>query len=178
AVAFLPFLVEQYFDTDRKGNRSEKFLVSRIATKQFRSERVTKREASAFKPGVELLYWNGVPIRRAIEINGEIQSGSNLDARFARGLDSLTIRPLRFSLPPDEEWVDITFRDLKKKVRTIRQHWLVYHTTAPPPAPKNLRNKRSSVDVQKTKINQVRRDLFSADDIPSPLGYCRSRYPH
>ena len=176
AVAFLPFLVEQYFDTDRKGNRAEKFLVSRIATKQFRAERVSNQVTSAFKPGVELLYWNGVPIRRAIEINGEIQSGSNVDARFARGLDGLTIRPLRFSLPPDEEWVDITFRDLNRKLRTIRQHWLVYHTTAAPTPSRNARNKRSSVDVQKTKINQVRRDLFAPHDVPSQGDYGRVFY--
>lgn len=171
AVAFLPFLVEQYFHTDRKGNQVERFLVSRIATGQFRPDRTTRQAGAAFKPGVELLYWNGVPIRRAIEINGEIQSGSNLDARFARGLDSLTIRPLRFSLPPDEEWVDITFRDLKNKTRTVRQNWLVYHTTAPRPSAKNSRNKRSSVDVQKTKINQVRRDLFAPHDVPSQGDY-------
>src|ERR1041384_8395963 len=87
-VAFLQFLVEQYFDTDRKGNRTEKFLVSRVATRQFYSATKSRRDAAAFKPGVELLYWNGVPVSRAIEINGEIQSGSNLDARFARALDS------------------------------------------------------------------------------------------
>ena len=175
AVAFLPFLVEQYFDTNRKGDKVEKFLVSRVAIKQFRAERGSRSAAAAFKPGVELLYWNGTPIRRAIEINGEIQSGSNLDARFARGLDSLTIRPLRFSLPPDEEWVDITFRDLKNKTRTIRQHWLVYQTTAAPAA-KNSRTKRSSVDVQKTKINQVRRDLFAPREVPSQAGYARVFY--
>jgi C-terminal processing protease CtpA/Prc len=170
AVAFLPFLVEQYFDTDRKGNKVEKFLVSRLATKQFHADRDTRSQAAAFKPGVQLLYWNGVPLRRAIEINGEIQSGSNLDARFARGLDSLTIRPLRFSLPPDEEWVDITFRDLKNKTRTLRHRWLVYQTTAAPAA-KNAGNKRSSVDVQRTKINQVRKDLFAPRDVPSQSGY-------
>jgi C-terminal processing protease CtpA/Prc len=176
AVAFLPFLVEQYFDTDRKGNNVEKFLVSRLATHQFTPDRSTKQAAAAFKPGVELLYWNGVPIRRAIEINGEIQSGSNLDARFARGLDSLTIRPLRFTLPPDEEWVDITFRDLKNRTRTVRQHWLVYHTTAPPPPAKSSRYKRSSVDVQKTKINQVRRELFAPRDVPSEGAYDKKFY--
>jgi hypothetical protein len=78
---------------------------------------------------------------------------------------------LRFSLPPDEEWVDITFRDLKNKTRTVRQNWLVYHTTASPPSAKNSRNKRSSVDVQKTKINQVRRDLFAPHDVPSQGDY-------
>ena len=169
-VAFLPFLVEQYFDTDRKGNRTEKFLVSRVATRQFYSATKSRRDAAAFKPGVELLYWNGVPVSRAIEINGEIQSGSNLDARFARGLDSLTIRPLSTSLPPDEEWVDITFRDLKRKVRTLRQHWLVYRTVATP-RPKKSRYKRASVDIQKTKINQVRREMFAPRDIPGHKGY-------
>ena len=56
-----------------------------------------------------MLGWNGVPIERAIEINGESQAGSNPDARFARGLDNLTIRPLNSSLPPDEHWVDILY---------------------------------------------------------------------
>jgi len=169
-VAFLPFLVEQYFDTDRNGNRSEKFLISRVATKQFRSATESSRESAAFKPGVELLYWNGVPVRRAIEINGEIQSGSNLDARIARGLDSLTIRPLNTSLPPDEEWVDITFRDLKRKMRTLRQHWLVYRTRATP-RPRKSRNRRAAVDIQKTKINQVRREMFAPRDLPGHKGY-------
>jgi C-terminal processing protease CtpA/Prc len=169
-VAFLPFLVEQYFDTDRKGNRLEKFLVSRVATKQFRSATRLSPEAAAFQPGVELLYWNGVPVHRAIEINGEIQSGSNLDARIARGLDSLTIRPLITSLPPDEEWVDLTFRDLQRKVRTLRQHWLVYRTRATP-RPKKPRNKRAAVDIQKTKINQVRREMFAPRDLPGQKGY-------
>src|SRR5436853_2529285 len=169
-VAFLPFLVEEYFDTDRHGNRVDKFPVSRVAIKDFHIDPKSRGEAASFKPGVELLYWNGVPVRRAIEINGEIQSGSNLDARFARGLDSLTIRPLSTSLPPDEEWVDITFRDLKRKVRTLRQHWLVYRTLATP-RPKKSRYKRASVDIQKTKINQVRREMFAPRDIPGHKGY-------
>jgi C-terminal processing protease CtpA/Prc len=169
-VAFLPFLVEQYFETDRQGNRLEKFLVSRVATRQFYSAIKSHREGAAFKPGVEILYWNGVSVRRAIEINGEIQSGSNLDARFARGLDNLTIRPLITSMPPDEEWVDITFRDLQRKVRTLRQHWLVYRT-AETPRPKKSRYKRAAVDIQKTKINQVRREMFAPRDIPGIKGY-------
>jgi len=170
-VAFLPFLVEQYFATDRRGNRVEKFLVSRVATKRFGGDRTTSRNAKAFKPGVEILFWNGIPVRRAIEMNGEFQSGSNVDARFARGLDSLTIRPLRTSLPPDEGWVDVTFRDLKRKQRTLRRHWLVYRTTATPSSTKTSRNKRAAVDIQKTKINQVRRELFAPRDVPSHPGY-------
>ena len=86
------------------------------------------REAR-FERGVEVLAWNGVPIVRAIEINGESQAGSNLDARFARGLDNLTIRPLNSSLPPDEAWVDILFRTKKGVIASHRACWLVHKTS-------------------------------------------------
>src|SRR6266487_3058142 len=39
-------------------------------------------EVLSLEPGVEVLYWNAVPIRRAIELNGESQAGSNIEARF------------------------------------------------------------------------------------------------
>src|SRR6267378_2719549 len=98
-VAFLPFLTEQFFEN--KG-QVEKFLISRVVDEFLQRAPNSGREADLFEPGVEVLYWNGVPIRRAIEINGEAQAGSNLEARFARGLDNLTIRPLDTSMPPDE----------------------------------------------------------------------------
>ena len=69
-----------------------------------------------FEPGVEALYWNGVPIHRVIELNGEHQAGSNTEARLARGIDNLTVRPLDTSLPPDEQWVDVTSKTKKGEV--------------------------------------------------------------
>ena len=68
---------------------------------------------------MEVLYWNGVPIKRAIELNGETQAGSNIEARFARGLDNLTIRPLETSLPPDERWVAFTYRSRSGETLTL-----------------------------------------------------------
>src|SRR6266404_7599529 len=99
-VAFLPFLLERCFEG---GEREPKFLVTHV-NEAF--------EHPTFKPGVEVLYWNGVPIKRAIEINGENQAGSNLDARFAAGLAALTARAMIGSLPPNENWVVISYRSL------------------------------------------------------------------
>lgn len=167
--AFLPFLIEQYFDkVDKK--EPDRYLVSRIDRNHFKpTPRSTLRY---FKPGVKVLYWNGMPIKRAIEMNGERQAGSNTEARFARGLDSLTIRPLRVSLPPNEEWVEITYLDLHGKRRSMRHEWLVYEAQTTPTAIKTSKLKRAAVDVLKTKINQVKRELFvTARDLPPQPGF-------
>jgi hypothetical protein len=97
--AFLPFKVESY----NEENGQRQFLVTGIA------EGYENIVPATFKPGVKITYWNGVPMQRAVEINANKNAGSNLDARFARGLASMTVRPLRTSLPPDEEWVDIDY---------------------------------------------------------------------
>jgi C-terminal processing protease CtpA/Prc len=109
--AILPFLIEEYFD-----NGSRKYMVSRVAS---------GLNHPTFKRGVEVLYWNGIPIDRAIEINADFQAGSNLEARHAQGLDSMTIRPLKCSLPPDEMWVFIGYRSLAGEALEIRQNWLI-----------------------------------------------------
>lgn len=166
-VAYLPFLIEQYFEKNPRGKRVEKFMVARIAEEFFRSIPNPEPSIEFFVPGVEVLYWNGVPIKRAIEINGESQAGSNIEARFARGLDNLTIRPLETSLPPDEAWVSITFRSKSGEILTLKQDWLVYTvgssvtSTASKASPK----KRAAIDIKKTKINQVRRTLFAPRNV-------------
>jgi hypothetical protein len=45
-----------------------------------------------------------------VEISGDQHAGSNLEARHARGVAGLTIRPLAQALPPDSEWVDVRYR--------------------------------------------------------------------
>ena len=160
-MAFLPFLIEQYFEPNGKKQLIEKFMVSRIARKFFRSNRNAGLEVASFQPGVEILAWNGVPIHRAIEMNGETQAGSNLDARFARGLDSLTSRPLDLSLPPDESWVSITYRSKRGKILTLnKQKWLVDVADEMPLAIKTTRKKRAAIDIKKTKINRLKRKLY------------------
>ncbi|HEY8203664.1 MAG TPA: S41 family peptidase [Pyrinomonadaceae bacterium] len=157
--AFLPFLVEQYF-ARVKGKRVEKFLVSRVLRETLPAAPDQAEEVASFEPGVEVLYWNGILIRRVIELNGETQAGSNLEARFARGLDNLTVRPLDTSLPPDENWVDLTYQTRTKKILTLRLEWLVYQGDAKPLSKRITKKKRAAIDIKKTKINQLKRTLF------------------
>src|SRR5215510_2567964 len=169
-VAFLPFLVEQYFEPS--GNsRAEKFVVSRVAREFFPSTLDSRPQIISFEPGVEVLYWNGVPSRRAIEVNGETQAGSNLEGRFARGLDNLTIRPLETSMPPDEAWVALTYRARNGRTLTINQEWLVYTAGATPLATKSTRKKRAAIDLKKTKINQLKRTLYAPRDVRVRKGF-------
>ena len=124
-VAYLPFLIEGYFE-----GHKQKFMVSRVVDAYYDPLRDKSPEYFYLEPGVEVLYWNGIPIERAIEINGEKQAGSNREARFARGLDNLTIRPLDTSLPPDEMWVTLTYRARDGKVYEIKQEWMVFNPKA------------------------------------------------
>ncbi len=113
--AFLPFLVERYFDPPADGG-AEHFIVTKVAA---------SLAHPTFVPEVEVLHWNGTPVRRAVEANARLQAGSNPSASFARGLDALTIRPLVRSLPPEDDWVVVTYRGRDGTVREIRLDWQV-----------------------------------------------------
>lgn len=160
--AFLPFLIEQCFE--KRGKKVvDKYLVTRVVDEFIRRDGAP--EWSEFKPGVEVRYWNGVPIKRAIEINGESQAGSNTEARFARGLDNLTIRPLETSLPPDEKWVDLAYQTSGGETLTVKLEWLVYDSDEKPLATLTTKKKRAAIDIKKTKINQLKRKFFSPSDV-------------
>lgn len=156
--AYLPFLVEQCF------GKGERFIVTRTSLRDEDALccAVDGREVR-FEPGVEVLAWNGVPIVRAIEINGESQAGSNADARFARGLDNLTIRPLHSTLPPDEMWVDVVFRASNGAIATFTASWLVHTARDTGESAPSVGKKRTAVDVTRTRILEVKRDLYSHD---------------
>ena len=108
--------------------------------------------------------WNGVPIARAIEINGESQAGSNPNARFARGLDNLTIRPLNSSLPPDEHWVDILYCAKNGVVASHREYWLVHKTSDADESSTPHSRKRTALDLKRTRILEVKKTLYPRDD--------------
>jgi C-terminal processing protease CtpA/Prc len=110
--AWLPFTVEEFWE---HGHR--RYLVSKV---------VGKPGPDSFQPGVEVLYWNGMPIDRAVTQNAERQAGSNEAARHAQGLNSLTIRPLAQGLPPDEEWVTLQYRDQTGQIHEWSQEWLIF----------------------------------------------------
>lgn len=157
--AYLPFLVEQCWVRGE-----ECFIVTRTAEIDDAMTVSDDGRPAKFERGVEVLAWNGVPIVRAIEINGDSQAGSNPDARFARGLDNLTIRPLNSTLPPDEAWVDIVFRTRNGVIATHRECWQV-HNTADVPEPSTPKaRKRTAMDVKRTRILEVKKQLYPRDD--------------
>jgi Peptidase family S41 len=110
-IAYLPFQVERCVD-----GGVEKYLVTRIAQGM---------SAPPFGVGVEITHWNGIPIARAVAVNADRFAGSNIAARLARGVDSLTLRSLRIHLAPDEEWVTVSYLDDDGVHRELREPWLV-----------------------------------------------------
>ena len=157
--AYLPFLVEQCYE-----NGVEKFVVTRTASGEDAPAAADDCGDARFERGVEVLGWNGVPIGRAIEINGESQAGSNPDARFARGLDNLTIRPLNSSLPPDEHWVDVLYRAKNGAVASHREYWLVHKTSVADESSTPSGSKRAAMDLKRTRILEVKKTLYPRDD--------------
>jgi hypothetical protein len=176
-MAFLPFLIEQCFEPDARRQRREKFLVTRVMP-EMRDESFPGSSAAFFEPGIEALYWNGIPIRRAIELNGQNQAGSNPEARLARGLDNLTVRPLDAMLPPDEKWVDLTYKSKSGEELTHRFEWRVYDSTTEPDAMAPPENNHAAIDIKKSKTNQFKKTFFAP---PRPVNvrqaFKRNFYP-
>ena len=97
--------------------------------------------------------------------------------RMARGLDALTIRTLGRTAPPDEDWVDVTYRTAVGVERDVRVRWITYQPAEESPfgdtdealrpaavsvTQGNLgRRGALGVDAQTTTVNLVRRDLFA-----------------
>ena len=77
--------------------------------------------------GIEVASWNFVPVHRAVEINGDRFGGSNLEARRARGISTLTVRPLFLARVPDENQVLVHFNTGLGK-HEIKFDWLVANT--------------------------------------------------
>ncbi len=159
--AFLPFLLERYVDDD-----GEHFVVSKVAA---------SLGHPTFVPEVEVLHWNGSTIRRAVEANARHQAGSNDAASFARGLDAMTIRPLARSLPPEDDWVVVTYRGLDGDEREIRLDWQVAVAGDTAMAGLGLAVQAGQgVDVQVEAVNQAKTMMFApaalaaAADIADP----------
>jgi hypothetical protein len=168
ATAFLPFLIEEYFE-----NGEPHYLVSKV---------MAGFQHPDFVEGVEVLYWSGVPIRRAIWLNAARQAGSNSAARYARGLESLTIRPLVRSLPPDEEWVIIGYRNEQKGLLELQQEWLVYQpqpsTVIEAAETKPDASRALAYDLQGLAIHETRKVLFAPEAVAAEqhvIAHPRSR---
>jgi hypothetical protein len=89
----------------------------------------------------------------------------NQEARRAQGLDALTLRWFGMSLPPDEDWVVLTYLDANGAVQESRFEWDVIepetlqqlHADGDASAE---RRARLGVDVKTELLRRVRKALF------------------
>src|SRR5262249_15493427 len=107
--AFLGILLEQYWADSRP-----KWLVSKGFDNITADPTLTA--------GVEITHWNGSPIALAVARVADLEAGSNSAARTARGLENMTLRSLAMSQPPDEDWVDLTYK-LGRATTSTRLPW-------------------------------------------------------
>ncbi|UCH97096.1 MAG: peptidase S41, partial [Candidatus Aminicenantes bacterium] len=148
---FLPFLIEEFYEGNRR-----KFMVSKVSP---------DFSHPTFKQGVLVTHWNGIPIERAVELNGNRFAGSNEDARHARGVERMTIRPLIVMLPPDEEWVDITYLVGDQ----VHQHRFKWQVTPPPPVSVGSDIESADervqcalgIDIETEEVRRMKKAIFS-----------------
>ncbi len=151
--AVLPFQLEECFEPDDTGTPTPRYLVSK-----------TTDDAThpSFVSGVEVVHWNGVPIGRAIERLADQQAAGNAPAAFARALDAMTVRPLVTALPPDEDWVTITYRDHDGRIRSTRKEWRLMRLGASIVDDGDDASALGlGVDVQTSHVGNARKWLFA-----------------
>ncbi len=147
--AFLPFLVEEFFE-----NKVRKYMVTQL---------IGNPGDASFEVGVELLKWNGIPIDRAVELNADRYAGSNFEARHARGVESLTIRPLNSDIPPDEEWVNVTYRSTTGQEKELRFSWMIFElqNDATAMATDSIDSANAGLDIQRDAVRRSTKMLFA-----------------
>ena len=152
---FLPLFVERY----RRDDGTDAYVASKV-------EPVTDRERTRFAKvgfvaGVTITHWNGVKIERAVELHAQYEIGGRPDTRIARALESLTVRPLRYALPPDEDWVDVRFLTKRGAAREIRLEWRRVKLSEMPPPPSDRVARALAYDPIADSAREVKKMLFA-----------------
>ncbi len=147
-VAWLPFLIEEVWTRGRP---------SYVLTKW-----VADEWPFPAMEGATVTHWNGTAIATTVARNAERNAGSNADARHARGLNSLTIRPLSLGLPPDEDWITLRWTGSDGVAHEHTQEWLVFEPGAPV-GPGALHTEASALGVDSftDDIQQARKILYA-----------------
>jgi hypothetical protein len=165
AVAFLPFALESCWEDGRRP-----LIVSKLTADV---------GDPAFTVGVEVTHWNGIPVGRYIERLGWDTNGANAFARIALALRSLTARPLAYMLPPDEDWVVLSYRAADGRMRSLGVPWRVYFPPAggdktvgqglarvAGAAPHSPAAAMLGLDAATSLVNASWRDLYAAGPRP------------
>jgi hypothetical protein len=136
------------------------------------------------KAGVEVTHWNGTPIQLAVEANAAREAGSNKAAQLAQGLQNMTLRAINMSLPPDEDWVDITYK-VDGTTHETRVPWRVFESGAEVTEPGTLPSLPSGVkvaahhlvgmDLRTELTRRVKRRLFAPATLQTMPGPKRAK---
>lgn len=130
--------------------------------------------------GVEVTHWNGTPIALAVRANAAREAGSNKPAQLAQGLQNMTLRPINMSLPPDEDWVDVTYRVAGGGTHETRVPWRVFESETEMTTPGTVPHLPTGVtaaahhlvgmDLRTELTRRVKRQLFAPASLrPSPM---------
>ncbi len=117
-VAFLPFLMER---TGRSLDPAARFYVTRL---------VAEFAHPTFRPGVEIISWDGTPIQRALGQMADVEGGNNHYSRAALALQFMTVRWLGSNRLPDARWVAVGYRGEDGRAYEIRMPWRVLNIDA------------------------------------------------
>jgi hypothetical protein len=158
-VAWLPFLIEEISE-----DGAQKFIVSKL---------VANAGPDHFQSGVVITHWNGTPIKQVIYDNAEKHAGSNSAARWARGVNTLTLRPLGRGLPPQEEWITLRYIDNDGNTQEWTQEWYIFEPSisANRVAFETLTKEATAVglDDLTDDIQQTKKVLFAPDVLAAEI---------
>ena len=171
-IAFVPFYIEEFFEDGER-----RYLVSGL---------VQGFSQPPFGTGVEVVRWNGIQMSRAVELNGERYAGSNEDARRARGVETMTVRSLSGTLPPDEDHVMVEYRTSDGALRELRVDWMVFSPDGPTGLALGIEPEMAAMiamDEELIRVREARKILFvpqvvdaankaasRGDSVPANLG--------
>ncbi len=150
----LPFIIEECYE-----NNQRFYIVSHV-NEDFEHE--------ALKKGAIITHWNGVPIERAIELNGMRTYASNENTRRIYGLNSMTLRSGSKYLVPDEEWLYISYLTANQEHYEHRFQWQTWNlpetkAQASDRAVPNLKAYGSlGVDFEAAKLQKIKKGLFAS----------------
>ena len=126
--------------------------------------------------GAEITHWNGMPMALAVDRNADRESGSNSAARRARGVEGMTLRPVRLALAPDEDWVQLTYL-VGTTVHETRLPWQVVDAMPDVTTPSTAAVRTSALsaavvappqhllglDLRTDLVQHAKRDLFAPE---------------
>jgi hypothetical protein len=169
-VAFVPFLVEECFES-RDGELTRRYLVTRLFD-GFQEPHLV--------PGVEVLRWNGIPIARAVELNGARVEASSLEERLTLGIRTLTVRPLSYSLPPEEDDVLVEYRTADDLLHQLKVPWLVSSALETVDAGDlmDISSEAASaqaIDLEQAALRSARKLLFAPEVVAGEARMARRR---